>query len=334
MDLNTRQTKLGFALDPGDIAERRNMLGLVVLRLHGLELGDGALFARELLLWVFNVTAHGTGGDLKKSYAELAAYPWGLCCSESRVRRVVRALRKHRVLRVDENRYQSDGQSANSYTLDWEGIRQLLGLWSRSGVPTEHPPVPTEHPPGPTEHPFKEETPLPVPSVNSGPEPEGRAGRDGKDFRGEENDLDAVREELLATIPALAAAGQIEIAALPPGSCARGVYGPLSCNEIWKPLGLVPWFRCQLAAPYPATGNTEADLLLVLAAALYVQNQPRASVSKPVGLLINLLSRKQWRKVVPFVTEARGLLDAAIAAHGPAPLGRITRGLVTMEKNP
>ena len=53
--METRQTKLGFALDPGEIAERRNMLGLVVLRLHGMDLGDGALFARELLLWIFNV---------------------------------------------------------------------------------------------------------------------------------------------------------------------------------------------------------------------------------------------------------------------------------------
>ena len=298
------------------------MLGLVVLRLHGMDLGDGALFARELLLWIFNVTAHGTNGDLKKSYAELAAYPWGLCCSESRARRVVRSLRKHRVLRVDENRFQSDGQSANSYSLDWDGIRQLLGLRSRSGVPTEHPPVPTEHPPVPTEHPFKEETPLPVPSINSGPDPEERAGRDLDAIR-EDSGLDAVREELLATIPELTAAGQIEIAPLPAGSCARGVYGPLTFGEISKPLGLVPWFRRQLSSPFPATANTEADLLLVLAAALYVQSQPRESLTKPVGLLVKLVSQKQWRKVAPFVSDARRLLDAAITVIGAEPLGRV-----------
>jgi len=299
------QSKLGFAMDPGEITDRRDTIGLVALRLHGMGLDNIVLAARDLLLWIFNVTHSGTAGELTKSYRELAACPWGLCCSESSARRVVRVLKKHGVLAVAENRYQSDGQSANGYSLDWKGIRRLLCPGGRSAGQPDHLPGQPDHPPGQPDHPFKEITLLPDLLLNSDPAGKAPAGR----------------EDFFSEIPELAAAAATQIEPRPVGDCAHGIFRPLSSADILDPTGVVPWFRRQLSAPHPATGNTEADVLLVIAAALYVKSRLK-DVDRPVGLLISIISRGQWRKVVPYVAEARRLLDDAIAAKGAGPLGR------------
>ncbi len=143
------QRPLPFAEAEGTRAERSNLLGLAMLRL-----GVDAAEAR-LLDWVFAIT--DAGGELKKSYDQLAARPRGMCCSSGKARAAVRRLRAAGVLAVGENIYQSAGQAANSYQIHWPGVRALLGL---PGVTTEHPPVTTEHPPVTTEHPYIGTLPL------------------------------------------------------------------------------------------------------------------------------------------------------------------------------
>ena len=321
-----KQKELPFLAQDGEEArELRNLLGLAVSRLHGIEGRKMTLHVREFLMWIFNATHHGLGGQLKKSYLELSQVPWGLCCCEDTVRRAVRLLRRHRLIVVEESRYQSDGQSANGYALDWDGIRSFLGLrQSQSGWSLQERPGVQEA------HPYKEITPLPDSLLNSGPDPEGRGPPRLEHFTsGKEPSSGgtAVRDELLTTIPELIAAAAIEIepAEGGPGDCQYGVFAPLTACEIAKPLGLVGWFRRQLASPRPATGNTEADLLLVIAAALFVRSLPRDDVRRPVGKLVDVISRGVWYRALPFVPEARKLLDGAVAACGPEPLGRRAR---------
>ena len=316
-----QQTKMGFAMDAGEVAERRNMLGLAVLRLHGIDPSLDPLRLRELLMWVFNTTACGSDGELRKSVAELASLPWGLGCSEVTVKRLVRFLKKNRVLRVVENRYQSDGQTANSHSIDWDGIRVLLGLRHGPGGLKDLPSGLKDLPSGLKDLPFKEETPLPDPLLlNSGPE--AGPNREEKSQLREEpgiavtadgTDADWLRAELIAEIPELQAAAAVSVPPAPPGDLLYGVYAGLTLTHVNKPLMMAVWLRQQLGTRAPVMEGTEADVLLAMAAAFHAAAIDGDKVHNRVAVLVTVISRRLWRKVTPFVRKASQLLAAAKA---------------------
>jgi hypothetical protein len=68
------QPELPFGEAEGSFAERKELLGLALLR------ANASIYESQFMLWLFNVTHGGIHGFLEKSYAELAARPWGLCC--------------------------------------------------------------------------------------------------------------------------------------------------------------------------------------------------------------------------------------------------------------
>lgn len=75
---------------------------------------------------------------------------------------------------------------------------------------------------------------------------------------------------------------------------------------------MIAWFRRQLAAPEPVTGPTEAELLLVLAAARYATRLPESQVRNRVGLFVRCVSRRYWRRLLPQLQGACDELSEAL----------------------
>jgi hypothetical protein len=148
---------LDFRVAEGTHAERRQRLGLALI-----SVGCDAELSR-LCEYVFNVTSGGVNGALTKTYAELSARPWNMCCSKSKARATVDLAVELGLLSKAEDRYTARGQKANSYAINWEGIARILN--GRPGVVAEHPPASgkqppalPEHPPASGKHPYKEYT--------------------------------------------------------------------------------------------------------------------------------------------------------------------------------
>lgn len=112
------------------LADRKNLLGRALAKV------ECDCHLKRLVLWVFDSTAGGTAGELNKTHQDLAARPWGLCCSASMARKVMTRARSLGLIAVTEHRDHTGGQQANGYTIDWAGVRRLLGTQSapaRSG---------------------------------------------------------------------------------------------------------------------------------------------------------------------------------------------------------
>jgi hypothetical protein len=122
-----KQQRLPFEMAEASHADRRNMLAGALNRLKC------DLYLSRLCLWIFDVTKGGIEGDLSKSYEELAARPFGLCCSVSKARTTVGQAARVGLIAVRERRYVSLGQQANAYWIDWDGVRRLLDYRVRPG---------------------------------------------------------------------------------------------------------------------------------------------------------------------------------------------------------
>jgi len=306
-----QQQELPFAEAEGTRADRRNLLGLALLR------AGPDLYLSKFCDWIFNITAGGTAGELTKSYRELAAGPWGLCCSRNKARLVVARARSLGLVTVTESRYVSFGQRANDYAIDWDGVRRLLRMQAapqldphppprQPGALTEHPHALTEHPHALTEHPFQRNN-CSFKDLQETPDPEPEPRPVPKCFC----------KDLLAKIPELVEASRRSIEPLPAGGLKYGIFEPLTLKQLRGTGSMVGWFRGQLSAPRPATGPTEAELLLVLAAALYALEFPTERLTgKRVGLFVGLVSKHRWQRVLPKLREARRRLDELIEHYG------------------
>lgn len=302
-----RQSFLDFAAADASTAERRNLLGLCVARV------GGDLFLRELLLWVFNVTeGRGDEAALVRSHRELAARPWGLCCSDSKARATVTKARAAGVLTVEEARYTSGGQRANAYRIDWHGVGRLLSPHPpRPGALREQGGVFTRQGAVSTRHPYKEQLPSCSPLEETPvPEPEGRAAgprwEDG-------NDLNAVNAD---QVPELAAARQQTVEPLEPGRLVYGAFSVIHGGHLDQPAALVRWHRRQLGLERPPVGPTVAHAVLVIAAGAYAAAMPAGDVQKNrPAIFAATVGRAQWRRVLPHVPAAAAALDRLLATR-------------------
>lgn len=126
-------------------------------------------------------------------------------------------------------------------------------------------------------------------------------------------------DALIGQSPILSAAKERRIAPLPAGNLLHGVYAPIKGQHLHEPLRLVKWHRMQLSTAVPVMGDTEADLLLTLATAMYATSLPEHEVVKNrVAIFVGTISRRRWTRALPFVPQARTLLDERIAGHGAA----------------
>ena len=125
-----RQRELPLSEAEGSYDERRNRLGLALIRVNA------DLYLRDFMLWIFNVTDGGIAGSLKKSINEIMQHPWGLCCSKSKARSTVETAAHYKWI-VIERTYSAQGDAGpNSYAINWPGIRASLNTSQKPGSRT------------------------------------------------------------------------------------------------------------------------------------------------------------------------------------------------------
>ena len=100
--------------------ERLNYLGLALMRI------EANIYICNLSRWIFNVTKGGIDGALEKTLTQLAARPWGLCCSIATVQRAIRESRE--IIQVEQQNYRNGTQRPNLYTIDWDAVGDILRL--------------------------------------------------------------------------------------------------------------------------------------------------------------------------------------------------------------
>jgi len=120
-----------------------------------------------------------------------------------------------------------------------------------------------------------------------------------------------VRQELLEDHPLLREACRRSVEALPPDDLVGNAFAPLAESELKDPVKVTGWFRRQLAVRRPLTPPTEADLLLVLAAASWASKMPADQVRKSrKGAFVDTVLRGRWRRVASHVGRAHEFLEA------------------------
>lgn len=296
------QRQIDFGAGEGSFDERRNLVGLSLLQV------STDLHLKDFVIWVFNVTKGGTAGELLKSYRELAASPWGLCCSESKARSTVARAVHYKLVNKSENRYVSCGQRANGYSIDWDGIRQLLRINRRPAVVSEHPPVLerqgdvlTKQGAVLREQPYKE-----IP-LSSGFSSEDSLSR-------KPNPEEPTPREPWPRVFEIEEAEERKVLCLTVGELAYGVFKPLKEKFLAEPSCVVVWFRRQLSAERPVMGDSEAELLLTIAAAIHAVMMPAKEIKRSrCAVFIDVVAHHKWRRVTDRIPEARSRLDKVLS---------------------
>lgn len=328
------QQELPFAEAEAACAERWND---VRMALRSLSKRDCDLGVATFVRWVFNVTA-ASHGPLVKTYEDLGEHPDGLCCSARTARRIVTAAERLRLVCVAGRRNRNGSQDHNAYTIDWDGVR----LRNRGLLRTPSPRAAgggaggqfgqtsgqLDQTSGQIGQLYKEQPlcsslysgtgpgagPKPNPTVKDSDEPQHSAPRTACDG--------SLTGKLLGQSPLLAEARERRIAPLPPGGLLHGVYAPITVGHLKAPERLIRWHRMQLSTVAPVMGDTEADLLLTIATALYATSLPDSRVQQNrVAVFVGTICRHRFMRSLGFVPKAREVLDEAIASHGAAWVG-------------
>jgi hypothetical protein len=109
-----------FEQSEGTRADLKNDLGIALLKCNA------NIYLAQLMIWVFNTTDRTK--PLKKSYEELASRPWGLCCSRSQAYATVKKAERLGILHATPT-YTGPGiQGSNEYSIDWDGVRRIVGV--------------------------------------------------------------------------------------------------------------------------------------------------------------------------------------------------------------
>jgi hypothetical protein len=125
MAKEVHQFKLPFGAAQDSENARHTAIGKVILKLAGSNDRLPLIELREFLAWVNNVGG-ASGEPLVKSYKQLGATPWGLCCSAATAYRVVTiALHKQLVTR-EEQLGANYEQRPNSYRMNWPGVYAFI----------------------------------------------------------------------------------------------------------------------------------------------------------------------------------------------------------------
>lgn len=294
----------------------------------------------DLLWWIRNVETEKHG--LKKTADEIAEQLW---CSAKSVRRFVSFLVENELVSIIEHHAYTGSQQANEYCIDWDGVRKRyasalseLGIKVQRpregqsvppGGQTDHPPVQTDHPPGQTDqgggqndHRIKETLSLLNLSEYSGTGagalgPNPSQGKPAKGRLLMPSPHDWLRSAGLQEIPELAEGADLRIEPLPPSRLVYGPWAVIEDKHLDHAPSLIEWLRRQASIASPVCGDTEADLLLVLAAGLEAIRIPSSEVRKTrVAIFVNTVSREIWRPVLKHISKARKTLDALAAQKG------------------
>jgi hypothetical protein len=336
MRSDPEQVPLPFGEAEGAFNERKSLLGMALLKVRA------DLHLAQFVLWVFNTTAGGLEGRLVKSYDELASPPWGLCCGRTKARETVDRARQLGLVAWDEARTASGARCPNEYYIDWEGVRNATGLAGVLGAASRHGDAAGRQGDAASRHggaatrPLSKEYTFPTPTDSEAeteaeePLPRKAANFDSKGTprTGSQSGPEPRQaERWFGEVPELREAAGRRIVPLPPAGLVYGAFKPLKETNLADG-SLVAWYRRQIGLSRPLTGDTEADLLLVLAAGIAASKIPDREVLKSrVGIFSATVSRGAWSKVLFCVPAARELLDHVASLRpdcltDPAGMGR------------
>ena len=118
------------------------------------------------------------------------------------------------------------------------------------------------------------------------------------------------------SIPELAETYGRLVRPLPAGKLLYAVFSSLEERHLGKPMSVVEWFRKQLSAKSPVTQNSEAELLLVLATAIYAARLKAELVKKNrVAIFSNFVSHGRWQKALCKISEAKTTLNGLLKLY-------------------
>lgn len=123
------QGELPFGEAEGSFAERLELLGLALLKVNA------SIYEAQFMRWLFNTTDGGLRGHLEKSYAELAARPWGLCCHPNQAAATVRKCRERNWIAAASTSVRRGIQGPNRYTLHWPGVKATFSVTLQPHTP-------------------------------------------------------------------------------------------------------------------------------------------------------------------------------------------------------
>lgn len=327
-DPDSPQQPLPFVQAEMTRGEETNLLCLALSR------ASCDLYLAQFMFWLYNATDGGRKGFLRKSYEQLAARPRGLCCSVGKARATVRDAQRLGLVRVVPSSTAAGAQGPNDYTFDLSLIRAYLrlpahpkegvttaqgdALEKQGDVTTAQGPVTTaqahirnntfSHLPSPPNTSIDRSKGGSIELIRTmPPRPQLIA--------------DALEREGVWRVAALRAARERSIAPLPPESLDLDPFAPLRLAHLGDVASLTRWFRRQLSIVRPLTGDSHAELVLVLAAGLAAIAIPRSRIRHEsiergrIGCFVTTLTRGLWGKVLWQVERADQQLGSLIAAY-------------------
>ena len=122
------QQPLPFAEGEAAQDDRRNLLAAALVKIRC----DARLSV--LLYWIFNFVEKN-GDGLTRSYDQLAARPYGLCCELWEAREVVAHAKQIGLVNIHRQADWRGMQRANTYALNWDGIQGILSAGRVAPVP-------------------------------------------------------------------------------------------------------------------------------------------------------------------------------------------------------
>ena len=289
----------------------------------------------DLKHWSFLMLIHNFADDrtgLVRDYDELADLLW---CSRATAIRMVARLADVELVQVLQT-FTADGDARkNEYSINWETVRRLSsksiealgarvrkqsleaeeGEWSHGDTTPSHGDTTPSHGDTSLGRILTENSciPYPYPGRSSGSDSE--RSLEGKVSSGDSRKSrpsQELRKVLFAEISELAKAQDRRLLPQPAGDLKFGIFTPkvLTLELLRNARFTVEWHCRQLSAPQPAAGDTEADLLLTMAARERALKTPEKEVKKNrVAMFVSVLSHGNYRLVLPWLPDAMETLD-------------------------
>jgi hypothetical protein len=299
--------------------EERGYLGLAVMRLRC------DLHEVQFLLWLFNTTEAGRKGTLQKSYKQIADWPWGLCCSPDKAESTVQKLQRKRLCHVEETWNAQGIQTANRYTYDRDLILAACGLRRQPPAAEAAPPAAEAAPPAAEAAPpaaqahIRNNTSSHLFSPFHTSFDRSRERAEARKLTPDQH-RQRIAEQLdyegVWQVADLRAARERTVAPLPAEILLLDLWKPIQASHLTDAAALTRWFRQQLSVQWPATGGSQAELVLVLAAGLACAAIPAREVTHArERVFAATIARGLWRKVLHQTPQALRRLDELLQAH-------------------
>jgi len=313
-DRQEKQTELPFAR-----AEQLAIVRKAVLAAYG-QAAKTRVSARIQKAVLRVLDDHGAPGrPCWLSYETIAAEA---PCGVRTAKRAIDALRAQSLI-CTERRMTPAGVCCNHYTIVWSELALRQTAADQSAANADQSAANADQSAANdqpkcrhgTQNGMKRNETFPGPDPEAGPLPKNFANQTTA-IRNPQSQIPNPKSPI-PNLPELVEASARPVAPLPAGDLQYGVFAAITIKQLRGAGSMIGWFRKQLSAPRPATGPTEADLLLVLAASIWAVDLPAERIHRNrVAVFVATVSRGRWQRVLPKLPEARRRLAVLLQRYG------------------